>query len=135
MIVLSTGKNVAPARVEGLLAASPLIEQVMVVGDGRSHLAAIIVPCAEPLKAEIKRRRIRIWSRRQALRHEKVRAIFAQDIAARLSAAAHEEQVHRFMLLGRGFSIEAGEMTPKFSLCRKVITDRFENEINAMYRD
>jgi long-chain acyl-CoA synthetase len=133
IIVLSTGKNVAPTRVEGLLAASPLVEQVAVVGDGRSHLGAIIVPCAEALKAEIRRRRIVVLTSRQALRHRKVHAIYAEEIARRLSEAAREEQVHAYTLLGRGFSIEEGELTPKLSLRRDVILRNLADEIEAMY--
>lgn len=135
MIVLSTGKNVAPTRVEGLLAASPLVEQVAVVGDGRSHLAAIIVPSADALKAEMRRRRIFAWSARHALRHRKVRAMYAEEIARRLRDAAREEQVHAFTLIGRGFSIEQGEFTPKLSLCREVIQRNFAAEIEALFAE
>jgi long-chain acyl-CoA synthetase len=50
-----------------------------------------------------------------------------------LASAASFEQVGPFMLLGRGFSVEAGELTPKLSLCHKVIEQAFAGEIEAMY--
>ncbi|CAN0366756.1 unnamed protein product, partial [Ectocarpus sp. 4 AP-2014] len=56
LIVLATGKNVAPSRVEALLCASPWIEQACVVGDGAKGLRALIVPNPDRLRAEIKRR-------------------------------------------------------------------------------
>ena len=66
LIVLSTGKKVSPTRVEGLLTASPLVEQAVVFGEGRAALVALVVPAAcglahdadelrEKLAAEIKR--------------------------------------------------------------------------------
>ena len=133
--VLSTGKNVAPTWIESLLSASPFIEQVAVVGDGRSHLAALIVPCADVLRAEIRSRRICVWSRRRALRHPRVREIYAAEVARLLAGCAQEEQVHAFALLGRGFEVERGELTPKLSLRRNVIAEHFRDEIEAMYRD
>lgn len=133
LIVLSTGKKIAPARLEALLCASPLIEQVAVVGDGRSGLGALIVPTAERLRHEIRRRRLFVWSKRRALNHPVVRQLYAQEIADCLAGCAREEQIHHFTILGRGFSIEAGEVTPKLSMCRQVVERNFAREIDAMY--
>jgi long-chain acyl-CoA synthetase len=133
MLVLATGKKVAPTRVEQLLVGSPWIEQCCVLGDGRKCLAALIVPNAELLRQEVRRRRLFIWSRRRALRHPQVLAHYRQEIDRCLSGAADFEQVGCFTLLNRGFSIELGEMTPKLSLCRKVIEKSFACEIEAMY--
>ena len=58
MIVLATGKKVAPTRVEERLVGSPWIEQACVVGDGRKCLAALIVPNGDALRAEIQARRV-----------------------------------------------------------------------------
>ena len=93
LIVLSTGKKVLPTRVESLLTASPLIEQAAVFGDGQCGLVALIVPAARAAWNDATRRYRRTKSPRC------------------LAAAAHEEQVHRFALLDRPFSIERGELT------------------------
>ncbi|BBO31408.1 AMP-dependent synthetase/ligase [Lacipirellula parvula] len=134
MIVLATGNKVAPTRIEQLLVGSPWIEQCCVVGDGRKCLAALIVPNPDKLRQEIRRRRLWVWSRRRALTHPKVLALYREEIDRCLAAAASFEQVGPFTLLGRGFSIEAGEMTPKLSLCRGVIERVFSGEIEALYR-
>ena len=60
-------------------------------------------------------------------------ALYEERINARLAQVSHYEQVRRFTLLGRGFTIEAGEMTAKLSLRRKVIEEHFAAEIGAMY--
>ncbi|MEM6329891.1 MAG: AMP-binding protein [Planctomycetota bacterium] len=134
-LVLSTGKNVAPARLEALLAASPWIEQVAVVGDGRSCLGAVVVPNPQRLRAEVRRRRLWVWSKRQALRHPAVRRVFADEIAQRLAGCASHEQVRVFRLLGRPFSQERGEVTAKLSLRRAAIEQTLAREIAAMYAD
>ena len=134
MLVLATGKKVAPTYIEQLLTGSAWIEQCCVLGDARKCLAALIVPNADALRDEIRRQRLFVWSLRRALRHPKVLARYRQEIDRCLAGAAEFEQVGVFTLLGRGFSIELGELTPKLSLCRKVIERSFADEIEAMYR-
>ena len=134
MIVLATGNKVAPTQVEQLLTGSPWIEQCCVVGDGRKCLAALIVPNPEMLRQEIRSRWLLVWSRRRALTHPQIVALYRQEIDRCLAAAASFEQVGPFMLVGRGFSVEAGELTPKLSLRRGVIERAFSDEIETMYR-
>jgi len=133
MIVLATGNKVAPTQVEQLLTGSPWIEQCCVVGDGRKCLAALIVPNPEMLRQEIRRRRLLVRSRRRALTHPRVLALYRQEIDRCLANAASFEQVGPFMLLGRGFSVEAGELTPKLSLRREAIERAFSGEIEKLY--
>jgi long-chain acyl-CoA synthetase len=117
LIVLSTGKNVLPTRVESLLTASPLIEQAAVFGDGRASLVALIVPSACGLASGEER----------GARSEMI----AEEIERSLKSAAHEEQVRHFAILDRPFSIERGELTAKLSLCRDTIRRNFAAEIEA----
>ena len=116
LIVLSTGKKVAPSRVELLLTASPLIEQAAVFGDGECGLLALVVPSACGLAAS-------------GEEHGARSDFYAAEINRCLAAAAREEQVHRFTLLDRPFSIERGEMTGKLTLCRDVIARNFAAEL------
>lgn len=117
LIVLSTGKKVLPTRVENLLTASPRIEQAAVFGDGQCGLVALIVP-AGGLVGD---------GEQDAQRNE-----IAAEINRCLSSAAHEEQIHHFVLLDRPFSIERGEMTPKLSLCRTTIEANFAAALESM---
>lgn len=131
LIVLSTGMNVAPSRVEALLSASPWIEQACVIGDGEKGLRALIVPNRDRLRAEVRKRRLWVFSKHGALAHAAIRAVYRQEIDARLADAAPHEQVHAFTLIGRGFDLERGEMTAKLSLRRQAIADGFAREIAA----
>jgi long-chain acyl-CoA synthetase len=111
LIVLSTGKKVVPTRVEGLLTASPMIEQAVVFGEGQPGLVALIVPtgCGSNETAS-----------------QATREFYVAEINRCLQSAAHEEQVRHFALLSRPFSIEQGELTPKLSLRRTVIAKNFD---------
>ncbi|MEO1496477.1 MAG: AMP-binding protein [Planctomycetota bacterium] len=132
LIALATAKKVAPSRVEAMLCASPWIEQACVFGEGRKGLTALIVPSRERLGAEVRRRRLWVWSKRGALRHSQVRAIYREVIDECLASAALEERVHDFRLIGRGFDQARGEMTAKLSLRRTEIERSFERELTEM---
>jgi long-chain acyl-CoA synthetase len=122
LIVLSTGKKVAPSRVELLLTASPIIEQAVVFGDNLCGLVALIVPAAEEAVGHLPE------VTGQEKRYEK----YATEIKRCLASAAHEEQIHRYALLDRPFAIERGEMTGKLSLCRAVIAKNFSAELGKL---
>ncbi len=133
LIVTSGGKNVAPTYIESLLTQDPLILQAMVIGDGRKYLTALIVPDPENLKAEIIARKIRVTSRAAAPTHPRVLTLYEDRIRERLSVVSNYEQVKKFTLLDRGFTIESGELTPKLSLRRNVIAANLREQIEAMY--
>lgn len=135
LIVMSTGKNVAPERVEQHLAGSPLVEHVCVVGEGRKCLGALIVPNPDALRKEIRQRRLWVWSRRRAVSHPRIRELFRQEIDRLLAQVSAEEQVGCFKILDRNFSVEQGELTTKLSLRRQTIAAHFAREIGQMYAD
>lgn len=134
LIVTTGGKNIAPVFLESLLTEDPLIAQALVLGDNRDYLTALIVPNPDALRGEIERRQLAVWSREQALQHPEVQALYAARIAERLRSVSYYEQVRKFRLLDRAFSIEQGELTPKLSLRRREIAANFQGLIEEMYR-
>ena len=135
LIVLSTGKNVSPSRVEQLLSGSPLIEHVCVVGDAQKCLGALIVPNPDAIRGEIKRLRLLVWSKKRAVTHPRIRELYRQEIDRLLGSASAEEQVGPFTILPRNFSIDAGELTTKLSLRRQTIAGNFSQQIAKMYNN
>jgi long-chain acyl-CoA synthetase len=135
LIVTAAGKNIAPSYLERLLAEDPLILQALVVGDRRNYLAALIVPNPDALRTEIISRGIAVRSREEALVHPDVLALYRQKIDERLSGVSHCEQIGRFALLGRGFTVEHDELTPTLKLRRSVVQAHFAGEIEALYAD
>ena len=134
LIVTSAGKNVAPVLLESLINEDPLVAQSIVIGDGQPYLVALIVPDREAITAEIKKRRILVFSPAKAVVHPKVRAIYAEILRRRLAGLSQFEQVGKFTLLDRGFTIEHDEMTPTLKLRRDVIAQHFAKEIARMYK-
>jgi long-chain acyl-CoA synthetase len=135
LIVTAAGKNIAPVAIESLLADEPLISQVVVLGEGRNYLAALIVPNPEALRAEIIERRIPVFSAAQALAHPDVLALYRQRIDQRLASLSENEQIGRFTLLDRGLTVEQAELTPTLKLRRATIQEHFAEVIERMYAE
>lgn len=133
LIVTTGGKKVAPVQLETLLCEDALILQAMVLGDGRNYLTALVAPNLEALSSAISARGVEVASPQQALTHPQVMHLFQDRIARRLAGLSYYEQIKKFTLLERGFSLEKGEITPKLSLCRQQIEANFAKEIAAMY--
>jgi long-chain acyl-CoA synthetase len=133
VLVLSTGCKVSPTTIEAALLDEPLIQQILVVGHGRKHLAALIVPNPDNLRAEIISRAIAVTSREQALVHPKVLNLYRTQIAERLQQHASREQLREIVLIGRGWTPESGEMTASLKLRRALIQQNFAAEIERLY--
>ncbi len=137
IIVTLGGKNIAPALLESLLTQDPLIHQALVVGDDRKFLGALIVPDFDQLKAWLvaQNRKTDELSAEQLLVDRQIRLEYRRRIDRQLAELSHYEQVARFVLLPRAFSIEQEELTPKLSLRRETIQRHFAKEIDWMYSD
>jgi long-chain acyl-CoA synthetase len=130
LIVTAAGKNIAPVLLEALLTADPWIAQAMVIGDGRNFLSALIVPNVENLRADLGPQ----WkSLEAAVVDPAIVANYEARIKQRLADVSHYEQVCKFRLIPRAFSIDSGELTPTLKLRRANIAKNFANEIEAMY--
>jgi long-chain acyl-CoA synthetase len=135
LIVTAGGKNIAPVFLESLLSEEPLILQVVVIGEGRKYLTALIVPNPDMLRGEIILRQIPVRSAAEALAHPAVLDLYRQRINSRLATVSAEEQIQRFALLPRGFTIEEEELTPTLKLRRSVVHQHFAPQIEALYAD
>lgn len=112
LIVLSSGKNVAPFPIEGRLLASPLIEQVVIFGEGRPFLSAIVAPRDASIS-------------RQAL---------ADELEALQSNLPPWEKVRKFIVTTRAFSVGSEEMTVSMKLRRTAIFEHYREELEELYR-
>ncbi len=129
----SGGKYVAPQPIENKLKASLYIEQVIVVGPERKFVGALIVPSFANLKIWLQQNGLENTSMEDALHHPKVLNMY-KDIVEEINAAInHVEQIKKFELLPREWSIETGEMTPKMSLKRKIIMEKYKDAIERIY--
>jgi long-chain acyl-CoA synthetase len=132
ILVTAGGKNVAPQNLENELKTSRFISQALVVGDRRPYVAALVT--LDPVE-------IAGWAQRHGLDgdlatlsshpdvHELVQGI-VDDVNAPHSRF---EQIKRFTVLPRDFSIEEGEVTPTLKLRRNVCQNHFASEVAALY--
>ncbi len=133
IIVLSNGKNVAPQPIESELVQSPFITQILLIGNERKNLAALVVPNFDALKAWAEENGIETTESTALLQASEIQQLIQREIRSRLTDFADFEQVRRFALLEKEFSQEADEMTPTLKLKRNVIIEKYGNTIEQLY--
>ncbi len=131
----SGGKYIAPQMLEGTLAQDRFIEQVAIIADARKFVSALIVPSFESLDEYAKSINLKYQDRLELLRHSHILEMFESRLREMQKELARFEQVKKFTLLPAAFSMELGELTPTLKLRRKVILQRYQSEIDAMYQD
>jgi long-chain acyl-CoA synthetase len=134
LIITSGGKNISPALVEYELQRHPLIGQACAAGDRRNYVTALLVLDPEAAPAWARAHGIEATSLAELARHPEVLAEVERGVAEANSHLARVEQVRRFRLLPNEWTAETGELTPTLKRRRRVITDRYAQEINQLYQ-
>jgi len=129
----SGGKYVAPQPIENKMKESRFIEQILVVGPERKFVGALIVPSFTAIKEWMKENQMTFTTVEDVVHNEAVFKLFKEIIEKYNQNFNHVEQIKRFELLPREWSIETGEMTPKLSLKRKVIMEKYKDAIERIY--
>jgi long-chain acyl-CoA synthetase len=159
LIITSGGKNLAPANIEAALKAQdPLLSHVLVFGDNRPYVTALLSP--SPLETlewgaerglvtreEVQARTSELLAnpaaRSEALNYAMARVVKHPDFAGRLLGAvrrgnqqlAHVESVRRFSIMDRDLSQEHGELTPTLKVKRKEVLRRYADVFSRLYDD
>ena len=131
----SGGKYVAPLAIESKLKESPYIEQIMIVGPERKFVGALIVPAFSYLQEWCKLHNIKAGTNEEMIRQPEVLAFYKEVVESYNKNFSHVEQIKKFELLPAEWTIDGGEMTPKLSLKRKVVTEKFGKLIEKIYAD
>lgn len=131
----SGGKYVAPLAIESKLTESPYIEQIMVVGPERKFVGALIVPAFPRLKEWATQHGVAATANEDLIRDPKVIAFYREVVESYNKSFSHTEQVKRFELMPAEWTVATGEMTPKLSLRRKVVTEKFHKAIEKIYHE
>ncbi|MCW2496890.1 long-chain fatty acid--CoA ligase [Jatrophihabitans sp.] len=134
LIITSSGKNIAPTKIEGLLRAHPLVGQAIAVGDRRPFVTALIA--LDPESAPV-------WAQQHGSSATSIAELSTDPaVLAELDALidsandrlARAEQVKRYRVLPTVWSPETGELTPTLKLRRKVVLDLYGEVVEPMYR-
>lgn len=131
IIITSGGKNIAPRNLEAALKNLQLVGDAVLVGEGRKYLCALLTLDPE---AAVRFADANQIEGEELHKHPMVLAAIQAEIDEKVNPQfARVEQIRKFTLLPRPFSVEGGEMTPTLKLKRKVICDMHLDEIAAMY--
>ena len=134
ILVTAGGKNVAPQNIENDLKTSKYVSQALVVGDARPYVSALIT--LDPV--EIER-----WAGEQGVAADVAALAYDERVHALLQGVVDDvnqersrfEQVKRFTILSRDFTMDAGEITPTLKVRRRAVQEHFAAEIDALYAE
>ncbi|MCC6633901.1 MAG: long-chain fatty acid--CoA ligase [Chitinophagaceae bacterium] len=129
----SGGKYVAPQPIENKLKENRFIEQVIIVGAEKKFVGALIVPSFSALSEWMKNNNINVSSNNEAIVNPAVLNLYKEIVEEYNQYFNHVEQVKKFELLPNEWSIDTGEMTPKMSLKRKIILEKYKSSIDRIY--
>jgi long-chain acyl-CoA synthetase len=130
----SGGKYVAPQPIENKMKESPFIEQIVLVGDNKKFVSALIVPGFSKLKEWAKQHGIEYKNNEYIAKHPMVNALISDEVEVYNRFFNPVEQVKKFTLLSREFTIDNAELTPKLSVRRKNVLENFAKEVEEMYK-
>jgi len=133
LFISSGGKNIAPNPIESRILESPLIDQMMLIGDAREFVTALIVPDETAARAWATRNNVTSGSWKELATSAELRQALQKDINQLQRDFAKHERIRRFALLDEPFTVENGMMTPTLKIKRKVVEQRYIDLIESLY--
>jgi long-chain acyl-CoA synthetase len=131
----SGGKYIAPQVIENQFKESPFIEQIMIIGENRKTVSALIVPAVPKLEEWVRQQGLNFSGREEMLRSPEVHKKYASIRDEFNRKFSDVEKVKKFALLPGEWSVETGEMTPTLKLKRKIIAEKYKAVIGELYGD
>jgi long-chain acyl-CoA synthetase len=133
MIVNSGGDNISPQRVEGVVTLEPEVGQVLVYGDRRPHLVALVVPDEDFLLSFAREQGLESRDRVEIARHEDVQKAIGRAIRRANEHLSVIERIRKFEVMPEPFTIENGMLTPTLKPRRPIIIERFKDKLEGLY--
>ena len=118
---------------ENAIKSSDFVDQVLVIGDKRNFISALIVPDYNAVNKFLNDNGKDDLSNDAIIDHPDVIKLYQKEIDNSMKDFAHFETIKKFKLCPRPFSIEKGEMTPKMSIVRKKVLENFNDLIDSIY--
>ena len=134
ILVTSGGKNIAPQPIENQLVTCKFIEQAVVIGDQRKYCTAIIVPAFEPLEKWAQEKDIAYDEPSMLTQLQEVKDLIKAEVEGVNNDLASYETIKDFIIVDKPFTIETGELTPSLKVKRKVVMEKFQEQIDKMYQ-
>jgi long-chain acyl-CoA synthetase len=131
----SGGKYIAPQVIENKLKESPFIEQAIVIGEHQKFAAALIVPAFAHLKKWCELKNIPFTSNSEMIKSPEIINRVAEDINSMNESLGKTEQVKKFELLPKEWTLETGELTATQKLKRKIIMANYSTLVSKIYSE
>jgi long-chain acyl-CoA synthetase len=136
LVKTSSGKYVAPQRVEGRLTTeTPLIAQAVYHGEGRNYGTALLALSDEEARAWAAANDVEDLAHEELVKDERLLALLRRHVDRVNEGLAPHEAVRKFAVLPRELSVAAGELTPSMKVRRKVVEERYRDVLDALYVD
>ena len=135
LIVTAGGKNVAPQPIENELKRSPLIDNVVLIGDRRPYIIALISPNQEALESWAAAKGVEYETIEELTNHPELVAGYAKMIADTNADLARYEQIKKHVVLPLMLSIEGGHLTPTLKVKRRVVEKDYTELVESLYAD
>ena len=133
LIVTAGGKNVSPEVLEESLSTHPLIANIIVVGDNRPYIGALIALDTEMLPEWLATHGLPVVDAAQAANLPEVRESLEKAIARANQAVSRAESIRRYRIVNAAFTVENGYMTPSLKLKRRRVLADYADEVDALY--
>ena len=130
----SGGKYIAPQVIENKMKESRFIEQILVVGENKKFVAALIVPSFLQLKEYSLSKNIEYTNNEDFLNLPKIKILFQTEIDRLNQSFGHVEQIKKFKLMSKEWTIDGGELTPTLKIKRNIILEKNKAEIENLYK-
>ncbi|MDD5546166.1 MAG: long-chain fatty acid--CoA ligase [Candidatus Omnitrophica bacterium] len=134
IIITAGGKNIAPQNIENTIRSDSYIHEVILHGDRRPYITALIVPNFDALKGLALRQGIPYIKAEELARHPRVRDFIADRIEQKQKDFANYEKIKKFTMLENKLTIEGGEITPTLKVKRKAVAEKYKDIFDGMYR-
>lgn len=135
IIVTAAGKNIAPQNIENLVKTDPYISQIMIHGDKRKFLSALVTLDQEKILSWAKENRISFSDYRELVRNDKLYQLIKQRLDDKNKQLAKYETIKKFAILDGDFSVETGELTPTLKIKRKFTSEKYKHIIEQFYQE
>jgi long-chain acyl-CoA synthetase len=132
IIITAGGKNITPANLEAEIKQSPYVSQCVVIGDRRPYLVALITLDMEEC-AKLAREKGWPADAAELAKHEGMRQLIQEHLDKVNEKFARVEQVKKFEILPHDLSQETGELTPTLKVKRNVVSEKYEQDVDALY--
>ncbi len=135
LIITSSGKNIAPQKLERVFGDIEEIHDIVIVGDGRPYLVALVTLDRDAVVRWARREGLAYQDESELIAHPRVRVLLEARIAEKNARLASFERIKKFAILDEDFTIEAGTLTPTMKIKRQVVARKYRHLIDALYSE